>query len=150
VKRRDAARHSKARREQLDGLIAVVRAAGPLEGPEWLLALRVLEEVRDGYDPRAYFGIAPKSGRRPSTIGWQKWMAIHFLKLVEEQPDVLAKVHADDVATAWGVSPGTVRNNSSKHGEDVPVAFVTLQQCEDFATIFREKPRIHRNPRRMR
>jgi hypothetical protein len=103
------------RRRQLDELRSQI--AKGLNGPvtldfaHTLLALRILEDVCFGYDPRDYFEIKHKSGPRPKADKIREILAtLYFLKLRELYPDELEKTHRATVAQKAGIkSDSTLR-----------------------------------------
>lgn len=137
----------KVRREMLDAVIARVEAGEPLPMAERIFAVRILEKLKEGYDPREDVGAKPKTGAPPTTRGPQKWMAIHYLKLCAEHSGTLAKTHAGTVADRWNTTSKVVMNAASKHRNSVAqvLELVTLEQIESTVKEIVKKPAPHRN-----
>jgi hypothetical protein len=119
-----------ARREHLDELIARIEAQ-PLDA-DWLLALRLLGELREGYDARESAGVEPKRGAPPTTLGSQKLGVVHYLKL--RAAGGTEKDAAATAAAAWGITPGRLRTLAREHGDAVSevVRTFTLEDIESF------------------
>jgi len=98
--------HIAARRAYLDALrgrLAGGLVAGvTLKVDECLLALRVLDDVSDGYDARKYFEISHKPGERAWCGARDRLITLYFLRLTIDQPMEKPKRHRVTVAKEMG------------------------------------------------
>jgi hypothetical protein len=119
--------HMAARRGHLDALIARIEAQ-PLDA-EWLFALQLLGELREGYDARESAGVEPKPGKPTTTGGYHKWIAWDY-QLRRRAATGSEKDDAATVATTWGIrSLSHVRTIAAAHREPSPL---TREQLDGF------------------
>jgi hypothetical protein len=69
----------------------------------------VLERIRDGRDPRDWFGIRGKDGPRPTARHSDVWVAAYFLKLRELEARKLEKTHRAMIHDDTGLSDSSIR-----------------------------------------
>jgi hypothetical protein len=76
-------------------------------------ALRALEWIRDGYDPRPHFGISPRLGRPAgglSNSAEAMWIVICYAKLRNLEPMQSKKYHRGIIASVSGFSDSAIRS----------------------------------------
>ena len=113
--------HQAARREYLDQLIehleSGVASGVTLTNAEVLTALRVLEDVQAGYDPRPYLGITPKPGPRATTTVRDELLAAYVMRLALEHPRIPIKAHCVTAATYTSYPMSRIRKAVSEYRE---------------------------------
>jgi hypothetical protein len=124
------------RRVHLDEIINRLDS-GQLDDADRRAILRILKDVRDGYDARAYFGIEHAPGARPHREAFNKWAVIYFLKLRALEPDKPEKQHRGIVTDETGLSDSRLRNVVRQYRIECAscVEGVTLQQIRDVIYI---------------
>jgi hypothetical protein len=121
--------------------------AGPLPQLERLALWTIMDDLIEGYDPRAGLGIPPKRGA-PSGLnrGFHSWLAGHYwhLRKAGDKDTVALKT----VALAWGVSAAQVRKLSRANREAWKDRLASGQfrtdNFEGMAEVFRQQNQIRK------
>jgi hypothetical protein len=114
-KSQDDVRHE-LRRGHLDHVLWKLTESGePLRFEELGMVRMVLEWVRDGRDPRKWFGIEGRPGPRDTPKHFPVWVVVLYLKFRQIEPGKPAKAHRGIVADDAGLSDSRLREIIAKH-----------------------------------